>query len=1473
MKADLTRRTHQPPKRYARVIHQQGRVPLDADLNEQFEIQHHLDAVRTRDAIGAAGVPKGPSFQVSVSPDHKDLLLGPGTAYVGGVLCETDGAMVSAQLTPPNVLALGALTLDARPLAPAEWVEVSSPTTALIYRIRAVDRVNRRITLGPTDNLATDFPGSPALRLRRCPSYLSQPDWPRPVGTTWPVPVNPDALTEAELPSIDPAKLVAGTYQVYLDVWERHITPIEDPSIVETALGGPDTCTRAKTVWQLKLRTLPGTGVDCSIPPELPAGALRARARMPSTGSSPCVIAPGASYRRLENQLYRVEIHGGGTLTGGAPSKGLTFKYSRDNGSVVVSWSGSVSSTELTVDTVGRDAVLGLASGQWIELLDDRCELDGVPGTLVQIDTVIGTTVKIRPLTATGSTELSAFLGAPRIRRWDHVGSAAFDVKRDAAVNDGYIELDDLEGVQILFEDGTYRTGDYWTIPARTITADVEWPLDLDHTPVSRPAEGIVHHRAALAQLTWSGSAWSAVLDASGAPVDCRAQFPPLTHICAEDVCVDPDPCGMGVRTVQEALEKLCEQQDLPFHNQHLHGWGVVCGLQVNCFAIDSPDPDARKKVILRTGYALHPSGKDIKLDKELEYPVAQRAMSLVPKDKTLDDIAVSLWLDLDGSIQLEPYDPARKRTARDLLDGTILLDFFDDCIKPVIDFWHDQTTPQPEDSSDLVAPSRKRVTTLVNLLMQFIDGQNGAFIYLSGEKDPRAEGANHEDRILREFFVGLRAKLQSKTFCAQYEGIEFPAYDVYRTNPDLSPTTIAHPFTIFGKNSHTRLRVHPDGRWGCTCNSAANVPKLPLINSQNLTPGPTKINVFDLDAGKLVAEVEFPISGAEVQDVAFNPGTSQIYAVAWIGDAKTDSAIVRGTIGADGTITWAQNQVTCSKKIVTLASGKEPTNKLYAAARGSGIFVFDMNALDPNPPQIGAETQATGHLVLVSRNRRDAGGNEGSGAGAILYAGFHSKTPNPVAYDHIVGIELTPDGSVGTTRTFKLGTTDALKDEGHDDIAGLYETSGATGEARSELYVVVEGNTGFDKALVTFDGNTTQPIAQVSLNENTENRIAYNWRTQQIFVTYEDHYKGHQYSPLARPPVLHTEPHPLQIGAIAVAAGPRGQRWYVLNWISDTITSIPARYEVLRDGPVIQPWESVIDVNKLAAYRDAVIVAFLKMLGRFLQYLKDCFCHHLLVDCPDGTGKIYLADVSFQDGRVYQICNFSRRRYVHSFPTVEYWLSVIPIVPVLKLAVEKFCCSVLTGFFDNLKPPSRERQIAIRPSIARSSMQWGTALNLGTALNTRISQLRHVGSLGRTVLTEKLSRPPSGTAPEATVGLAQTELIGQPARSVTEAAKRRGIEVNEVVVAEDLPAAARVLGATALATGRLAPGTKVDLITDRAGRVLGVRVAPAAITPAPTRIAAPPGEVAATRADVERLLSEIATLRAEVEQLKAAPR
>jgi len=87
-----------------------------------------------------------------------------------------------------------------------------------------------------------------------------------------------------------------------------------------------------------------------------------------------------------------------------------------------------------------------------------------------------------------------------------------------------------------------------------------------------------------------------------------------------------------------------------------------------------------------------------------------------------------------------------------------------------------------------------------------------------------------------------------------------------------------------------------------------------------------------------------------------------------------------------------------------------------------------------------------------------------------------------------------------------------------------------------------------------------------------------------------------------------------------------------------------------------------------------------------FGQYLKDCFCEHFLVDCPDchGDEKIYLGSIQIMknptthNAEVYKICNFTKRRYVKSEQLVEYWLSAVPIIPVLKQLVADLCCKVV---------------------------------------------------------------------------------------------------------------------------------------------------------------------------------------------------
>ncbi|HLF28951.1 MAG TPA: DUF6519 domain-containing protein [Anaerolineae bacterium] len=337
-------------------------------------------------------------------------------------------------------------------------------------------------------------------------TYMQQPDLPEPTGVR---------------PLLDDAQTAHGL--VYLDVWQRHITALEDPHIREVALGGPDTSTRTQTVWQVKVAPLqPFFGMDCDSQIKewddliaLSSGKMVARAQPAPTVNDPCLVPPGAGYRRLENQLYRVEVHRAGEL--GQAS----FKWSRDNGSVVARWLAQ-DGARLTVSSIGRDAVSGFASGQLVELTDDTHELTGQPGTLVRLVKVEGQVLTIDAATATGPVDRAQFPRNPKVRRWDSPAEMKLETPTK---NLGFIALED--GIEVKFEAGSYRTGDYWLIPARTATGDIDWPPvpSPDSGPPSQPPLGVRHHyaRLALIQLNPNDNQWSVQ--------DCRKVFPTLTDL------------------------------------------------------------------------------------------------------------------------------------------------------------------------------------------------------------------------------------------------------------------------------------------------------------------------------------------------------------------------------------------------------------------------------------------------------------------------------------------------------------------------------------------------------------------------------------------------------------------------------------------------------------------------------------------------------------------------------------------------------------------------------------------------------------------------------------------------------------------------------------------------------------------------------------------------------------------------------
>lgn len=490
MKGDFTRLTFERRKHFSQVLRQQGRVTVDADDNEQTAILLHQLRTMARDLMGPYATPAGGGFEAAV--DDTDLVVSPGRMYVDGILVENEEPYV-------------------------------------------VD-----------------------------PALLE----------------NLDANADA-------------TNWLYLDVWERHVTYIEDDSIREKALGGPDTSTRAQVTWQVRsapmpqlfeerrqlLQQLDPDGSSAEIQAQLQAltkaetaitndldtfrsgpnaksplciapgvlldglGSAHLGARLDpgAVAPDPCVIAPDAKYRGLENQLYRVEIHRGGIAGDAAPP---TFKWSRDNGSVVSPWLGT-DGDDLHV-AHGR----GFTAGCWVELVDDVRELSGVPGTLAKVTKVHGNRLTIDPASLpVDPVTWSAQLVNPRVRRWDQSqrGDIVLDEGAVPVVESGplgttpaWLDLED--GLQIMFTPGgEYRTGDYWLIPARVATGTIEWPDGM-----AMPPHGVEHHYAPL------GFVWKEGEDLVFG--GCRCEFTPASPCGAAFETAGPPPAPIDLRAKPTVL-------------------------------------------------------------------------------------------------------------------------------------------------------------------------------------------------------------------------------------------------------------------------------------------------------------------------------------------------------------------------------------------------------------------------------------------------------------------------------------------------------------------------------------------------------------------------------------------------------------------------------------------------------------------------------------------------------------------------------------------------------------------------------------------------------------------------------------------------------------------------------------------------------------------------------------------------------
>jgi hypothetical protein len=597
MKGDFSRRIFDATKHYAGVLHQQGRVWLDSDWNEDVFERLHLLRQETADVVGICGVPE------------------PGTAFL---------ISRSQQATRPGDFAIG----------------------------------------GGPGNLGRTYVDGILCQLEAAATYLTQPDLPVPPAITMPD---------------DGSNLNA---VVYLEVWQRLITALEDGILREIALGGPDTTARIKTVAQVRVAVVPQispamllTCANASQFLPLPSGGTLTTLQPQLTQPAElCRLPDPNNFTGRENRLYRVEIHEGGdpvgstdasvlvvplrqdaaagatTLFLAAPaltapqidqltrwgvitiadntgraekiaiagvadngqsitlSHGLTsafttanaafihgiarFKWSRDNASFAVRVTAvGLDRRTLTLSSLGRDQTTMLRQGDPVEICDDASELGPARGHLTNLqsdpDPDQLTVVIADPLPldfqAPGGQANGPITSPPPspatdrhlvLRRWDGQGTAQVAFSETATP-----DMDLGEGVRIQFGGANLLPGDYWQFTARSTNGSVE-------ALSNAPPAGIVRHRCPLAVVSWS-------LRPPGSPPpsppgyslfrieDCRRVFPSL---------VDLPRTEAGLHIQQVFTVNQASGQIVPLLNDsQVMVSTVISGINVACDANVDP--------------------------------------------------------------------------------------------------------------------------------------------------------------------------------------------------------------------------------------------------------------------------------------------------------------------------------------------------------------------------------------------------------------------------------------------------------------------------------------------------------------------------------------------------------------------------------------------------------------------------------------------------------------------------------------------------------------------------------------------------------------------------------------------------------------------------------------------------------------------------------------------------------------------
>ncbi len=359
-------------------------------------------------------------------------------------------------------------------------------------------------------------------------TYFDQPDWPDPP--------QPNANAGHEL--------------VYLDLTEQEVSAVEDPDLLEVALGGPDTTQRLKLLRRVERMSV--TVSDCTSALEaaqsrwaaegwqfdpatmqlLPTARLLVGFTTDPSASGPCDPVATGGYMGADNQMIRVRIAGSKT----AP----TVLWSYDNASFLylVTSVDAATRTTLTLASAPPDALHVPQTKQVLEVLATAAvlgtepEVDPVgpqPVLRVAADATGYLRALAPPTQAATSTTLVLDKPLPQglassslplfLRVWQ--GEETLTPGKATALKDPVTGTSTGVTVTISAASGTVLTeGAFWQIAVRPATPQGVYPESLLTTP--QPPDGPRRWVCPLAVITWADP---------GSVADCRNSFDNLVTL------------------------------------------------------------------------------------------------------------------------------------------------------------------------------------------------------------------------------------------------------------------------------------------------------------------------------------------------------------------------------------------------------------------------------------------------------------------------------------------------------------------------------------------------------------------------------------------------------------------------------------------------------------------------------------------------------------------------------------------------------------------------------------------------------------------------------------------------------------------------------------------------------------------------------------------------------------------------------